>query len=97
MRYKYDQFNKDFKYASEKTSHVNSIHKQIKYECTICGYKAPLQHNLTRHIKSVHEGITHSCTICIFKTNHKGNLTYYMSKHKGKKYSCHICNIEHRI
>ena len=35
-------------------THIESVHKKVKYPCNQCEYKAPSQGGLKRHIETVH-------------------------------------------
>ena len=35
-------------------THIESVHKKVKYPCYQCEYKAPSQGGLKRHIETVH-------------------------------------------
>ena len=39
------------------STHINSIHKGVRFPCKKCDYKATQKGTLLRHIESIHEGV----------------------------------------
>ena len=59
-----------------------SVHKDIKYQCEKCEYKATQRGHLKTHKMSIHEGIKYQCDLCDHKSTQKQNLKIHkMSVH----------------
>ena len=88
IKYKCDQCDKEFNFASGRNKHVKSFHKQERYQCSLCDYQATDKGYLGTHKKSVHDCVKHSCKICGNEFSQKASLSKHIkSKYKGMKYN----------
>ena len=73
----------------DKTRHIQSRHKAVKYACNQCDYQAIVHRNLTSHIQSRHKGVKYACNQCDCQFTSQDSLTKHIqSKHDGVKYAC---------
>ena len=64
--------------------------------CTICGYKATLQCDLTKHIQSKHKGNKYQCSFCDKEYKSASNLrrntihtiVIFVCQHSHRKVIC---------
>ena len=67
--------------------HIESVHEDIRYTCSICNHQATNKENRKRHIAEVHErverpdfrtsihnGVKHPCSNCDYKAKTKSGL-----------------------
>ncbi len=53
---------------SELQRHIDSVHRQIRHQCTKCDKSYSTRTNLRIHIKAKHESTTFKCDVCDFRT-----------------------------
>ena len=81
--------DRQFKYKSQLTLHMESKHEGVKYPCNQCEYLASRQSCLKRHIMSIHKGVKFACNQCEFQSKRQDCLkTHIQSKHEGVKQGC---------
>ena len=72
-------------------SHIDSVHKGIKYRCELCDYETGDIHLLKYHKKAKHGGIF-KCTKCDFTASSDYDLRIHShTVHKETKLSCDYC------
>ena len=67
----------------EKQS-AHSVHKEQKFPCPQCKYRATRKGSLQTHIKSVHEGQKFHCPQCEYKVTWKILLQKHVKSVHGK-------------
>ena len=65
---------KQYKTKINLSTHMQSVHKGVKYPCNQCEYKATEQGSLKRHIESVHEKVKYPCNQCEYKATQQSHL-----------------------
>ena len=53
-----------FKNPSHLKVHKDSIHHDVKFDCSDCGKQFKRKHHLKNHKDNIHEGIKHLCKQC---------------------------------
>ena len=62
-------------------THIQTVHKKIKYSCNQCDHQAATQGNLKTHIQSVHGKIKYSCNQC----DHQATGNKYCNKRERER------------
>ena len=62
-----NQCSMTFKSRKGRNSHIDSIHKLIKYTCEQCGKQFFQKTKLSMHMKTEHQGIKYPCSQCDYK------------------------------
>ena len=74
--------------------HVMS-HKEGRFECKECDYKAAQKSNLVKHLLTHSEVKPHKCDSFEFSTANTFNMIVHQRIHSGEKpYSCTRCSYE---
>ena len=90
-----DQFKSKFKcnfcgacYATKKTLRAHKNVHEGKYDCDVCGFKAPYPIHLKLHKEAKHEGSkTYKCTQCNYTTGWQICIRRHKKAvHEGKTY-----------
>ena len=77
---------------SDLKKHIQSIHKGVTFQCSVCESTFTQQGSVQRHIQSVHNGVTFPCEDCEYIATQKGNLqTHIISIHRGVTFPCPDC------
>jgi len=85
--------NKAFIKKSHLTTHIESVHQQIRHKCQTCHKAFTRESTLTAHIKSAHQGVRFECPQCDKIFTVKSNLTiHFKNKHERIKYKCPQCD-----
>ena len=77
-----------------KSQHIKSVHERIKYDCTLCDYKASSTSSLLQHVKNVHEGSKYDCTLCDYKATSKYDLKKHLAFNQKIVFSQNIQGTE---
>jgi predicted RNA-binding Zn-ribbon protein involved in translation (DUF1610 family) len=65
------------------TTHIQSKHQGIRYDCDQCDYRANTKSVLTIHQQSKHEGIRYDCDQCDYRATQQSHLTRHrQSQHE---------------
>ena len=86
---------KSFNTADGRLLHDKAVHKDIRYECDLCDYKATQQFYLKQHQQSKHEDVLFNCDRCEYTATRQDSLRkHQQSQHEGVRFSCDQCNFK---
>lgn len=97
-KYKCDQCEMAFLYASVLKNHIQEIHEDKEYICSQCGGYYPYEHSLQKHILYTHDEKRYNCQYCGIETNSKSALESHIGrcsrngKSRGKKQELNLKN-----
>ena len=77
-------------------THIEAIHKGIRYNCDQCDYKATQPGGLKRH-KLLHDvhSFEFGCDICDYQGKTQEYLNKHMKvKHGARKFGCMLCTFK---
>ena len=63
---------------SHHTTHIKSVHEEVKYKCNQCDFTFTDTSNLRRHIQSKHEEVKYGCNQCDYKAYTQSNPTSHI-------------------
>ena len=80
-------------YKDVLMKHIDTSHKNIRYQCDQCDYKATQKGSLKIHKGAQHDGVTFTCENCgkVFKL-YSTLAKHIEYKHGERKYKCEECD-----
>jgi len=78
----------------QKEKHIDT-HKNYRYSCVKCDFKAQWKQHIKTHVEVVHKGIRYPCSECDFQATRKDHLKRHAETvHKGVRCPCSDCDFQ---
>ena len=84
---------KTFALKTSIRTHVELVHRGVRYVCDYCSKMFPKNKDLQNHVNVVHLGMSFNCQFCEKKLTTKTALDFHIENiHKRKRYECEECH-----